>query len=301
MSLTGRIARGALFAVAFASATLTADAPWVTDWEAAKKQAKEEKKVLLIDFSGSDWCGWCIRLEKEVFSQEAFIKGAKDKYVMVLLDFPKDKSKQSAELQAQNAKLKGQFPVRGYPSVFLATADGTPFAQTGYQSGGPEAYLKHLDKLRADHEAVLALKAKLPGTTGVERAKILDELVEKTSMPNDETKAYPKEIMELDADGKAGLKIKYEVMDMGKQAMALLRQRKSKEATEICDKALALKGLPVASRQELLFLKSQILFGEGDKKGAKAMLQKAAALAPDSDLGKQIEGILKGRWFKGIE
>ena len=69
---------------------------WTHDFEAAKKQAADENKDLLIDFIGSDWCGWCIKLNEEVFSHDEFKTGVKDKYVLVELDYPKDTSKLSA-------------------------------------------------------------------------------------------------------------------------------------------------------------------------------------------------------------
>ena len=74
---------------------------WETDFEKAKTKAKAEGKHILMDFSGSDWCGWCVKLDKEVFSQKVFKAYAKNNLVLVLADFPKDKSKQSEKLQKQ--------------------------------------------------------------------------------------------------------------------------------------------------------------------------------------------------------
>ena len=110
---------------------------WMTDFEAAKKKATAEKKDLLVDFTGSDWCGWCIKLSDEVFKHDAFKKGVADKYVLVELDFPKDKSKQSEATQKQNAELQKKYKIRGFPSILLMDGEGRPFAQTGYQAGAP--------------------------------------------------------------------------------------------------------------------------------------------------------------------
>jgi len=125
-----------------------ASVEWVTDFEAAKQKAAVEGKDLLIDFSGSDWCFWCKKLDGEVFSKPVFIEEAAKQFIFVMLDFPSDKSGQSEELQAQNKRLAEQFGIKGYPTVILAKADGTQYAQTGYQEGGPEAYLAHLKELR---------------------------------------------------------------------------------------------------------------------------------------------------------
>jgi thiol-disulfide isomerase/thioredoxin len=118
---------------------------WLTDFEAAKKQAAAEKKDILVDFTGSDWCGWCIKLDKEVFSTDAF-KAQKD-FVLVALDFPRRKEI-PADQKAANEALMRQWGVRGFPTIILANAKGEPYARTGYKQGGPESYLPHLAELR---------------------------------------------------------------------------------------------------------------------------------------------------------
>lgn len=122
--------------------------PWLTDFEVAKAKAAEEGKDLLVDFSGSDWCYWCQRLDGEVFSKPAFIEQADHNFVFVKVDFPSDKTAQSRQLQAQNQQLAQRYRIQGYPTVILMRPDGTPYAETGYLEGGPDAYLKHLEELR---------------------------------------------------------------------------------------------------------------------------------------------------------
>ena len=124
-------------------------AGWLHDYEAAKKQAKEEGKPIFINFTGTDWCGWCIRLEKEVFSQEEFKKYAAESLVLVEVDFPK-KKEQSAELRAQNDALDKQFEIQGYPTLFLLDAEGKKLSEdVGYREGGAAAYVVHLKELLA--------------------------------------------------------------------------------------------------------------------------------------------------------
>ena len=123
---------------------------WMTDFEKAKAAAKEQDKHILIDFSGSDWCGWCIKLDDEVFQKAAFKDYAKDNLVLMLADFPSDKSKVSAEVQKQNDKLAKEFGVSGFPTVFVLGPDGKIVGKTGYQAGGPEAYVEHIKKIIAD-------------------------------------------------------------------------------------------------------------------------------------------------------
>lgn len=137
---------------------------WVTDFESAKAEAAKSGKDLLVDFTGSDWCGWCIRLRKEVFDLPAFKPASKD-FVFVELDFPHQKTLPEA-LKKQNEALQEKFGVTGFPTILLLDASGVPYAQTGYQPGGPEAYLKHLAELRAtkvENAKKIAAAEKLEG------------------------------------------------------------------------------------------------------------------------------------------
>ena len=77
----------------------------------------------MLFFTGSDWCGWCIRLQKEVFYKPEFIEWANDNVVLVDIDFPRNKSKQSAELQQQNNLLQQQFGIQGYPTIHFVRPD----------------------------------------------------------------------------------------------------------------------------------------------------------------------------------
>ena len=123
------------------------DITWTTDFAQALKDAKKDKKLLLVDFTGSDWCGWCIRLDNEVFSKEEFAKYAEKNLVLVKIDFPKRKA-QSSEEKARNNKLAQKYGVQGLPTILLMDADEKVILQTGYQPGGPEAYIKHLEDAR---------------------------------------------------------------------------------------------------------------------------------------------------------
>ena len=125
---------------------------WMTDFEAAKQAAQAGNKDLLINVSGSDWCYWCKRLDKEVFSKPAFVEEAKENFVFVLLDFPRDKP-QRPEIKQQNRRLADTFGIQGYPTVLLADEQGDPYARTGYVEGGAQNYLEHLRDLRTQKTA----------------------------------------------------------------------------------------------------------------------------------------------------
>lgn len=136
----------AILALCLSALSLSAaDAAWLTDLDEGIKVAQAEKKAILVDFTGSDWCGWCIRLKKEVFDQKEFAAATKD-FVLVELDYPQ-KKKQPAEEKAKNKALAEKFGIEGFPTIMLLDANGEPFAQTGYEAGGPVKYLAHLAEL----------------------------------------------------------------------------------------------------------------------------------------------------------
>ena len=94
----------------------------------------------------SDWCGWCIRLAEEVFSQDLFKKYAEENLVMLKLDFPRNIA-QSDELKQQNSMLQRQFGIQGYPTIVLVDEEGKEIARTGYRPGGAADYVSHLKEL----------------------------------------------------------------------------------------------------------------------------------------------------------
>ncbi len=138
---------GTLAVLALASTLALAKDGWSEDYDKGLAQAKADKKLVLLDFTGSDWCGWCIKLDKEVFSQAEFAEYAKKNLVLVELDFPQSKE-QSKELKAQNAKLQGEFKINGYPTIIVLNSEGKKVGELGYQPGGPKAFIAELDKLK---------------------------------------------------------------------------------------------------------------------------------------------------------
>lgn len=133
--------------VALASALLAAP-EWTEDFAAAEQQARAEGKPLLLDFTGSDWCIWCQRLDKEVLSQDAFQKFADD-YILVKVDFPRKADAQTEAQKAQNRALLQRFGVEGFPTLVLVSPEGQVLARSGYRRGGADAYVKHLEGLLA--------------------------------------------------------------------------------------------------------------------------------------------------------
>lgn len=138
----------------FSFSSLAADYPpegWTADFPAAVQQAKDENKMILIDFTGSDWCGWCVRLDEEVFNTQEFKDFSEENLVRVFIDFPND-IELSEEQKAQNQALAQFFGVRGFPTVWLLSSNLEPLLQTGYQEGGPEPYIESLKNDRPGSE-----------------------------------------------------------------------------------------------------------------------------------------------------
>ena len=130
-----------LLALLFACAPRTGRAiEWRTDLPAAAADARQGQKLLLLNFTGSDWCGWCIKLHDEVFSKPEFAEWAAKNVVLLQLDYPHDKP-QPEELVKQNKELVKRFGVQGYPTILFLDATGKELGRSGYLAGGPKAWI----------------------------------------------------------------------------------------------------------------------------------------------------------------
>jgi thioredoxin-related protein len=294
-----------LLAVAFlaplCAGVLAAPAPasdeaWLTDFEVAKKTAAAQKKDLLVDFTGSDWCSWCKKLDKEVFSETTFKKEAGKRFIFVSLDFPHLKKQSDAE-KAQNQKLQADFGVEGFPTVFLADSEGRPYARTGYQAGGAQAYLKHLDSfssIRAARDKALAAAAK---TQGVEKAMHLKAALD--ALP-DELGAIPfyaglvKQIKELDKDDTLGVR-KAAADREASQKLAgeleqLVQDGKREEVIKRVDSFLESHPLEGNAKQTVLLMKLMSC-GRDDTEAATKLLDEVIAVDPKSEAGRQAQTV----------
>ncbi len=119
---------------------------WKTDYQQAVQQAKSESKPILLYFTGSDWCGWCKKLDKEVFHTSDFANRMGDKMIFVDVDFPMA-STQSQQVKSQNEKLKNKYSIKGFPTVVILDQNENVMGQTGYKPGGPQAYANHLSQI----------------------------------------------------------------------------------------------------------------------------------------------------------
>lgn len=140
----------ALFVALACVALPGADEPkWFTDLPTAVAEATKAKKPLLVDFTGSDWCGWCVKLKKEVFDTAEFKAWAAKTVVLVEIDFPRGKAQSAAEKKA-NQDLAEKHGIQGFPTIVLLDAAGTKkIGELGYLQGGPQAWTAEADKALA--------------------------------------------------------------------------------------------------------------------------------------------------------
>ena len=282
------------------SASVQAAAGWHTDFAAAKQLAAEEKKDLLLDFTGSDWCGWCKKLKQEVFDHKEFTDGVKDLYVLVEIDYPRDKSGLTATVLEQNAALKKEFAIRGYPTIMLADAEGRPYAQTGYRKGGPEAYVKDLaekQKHKAKRDEALA-KAK--GAEGEQKSAALEaalKIVPQSTLAS----LYKTEFEEL-----AKLNAKSALVTTSNAERTVREQRESFRAfftnkdydgaIKQVDELIAQGDLKGEARQQVLIYKLNASLAQGKHDDALKAAEEIQAADPESRFGKSAD-----RYRKHIE
>jgi protein disulfide-isomerase len=131
------------FLVGCAKTGAADDLNWQDNLEKALQQAKKENKAVMVNFTGSDWCIWCKRLNSEVFSKDEFENYADGNLILVKLDFPRN-IEQTAETKMYNNTLAQRFGIQGFPTILLFNSSGKLVLTTGYQPGGPANYVNHL-------------------------------------------------------------------------------------------------------------------------------------------------------------
>ena len=130
-----------------ATATSTASS-WSTDYKKAQDEARASRKLVLINFTGSDWCGYCIQLDRAILSQPQFKDYANRNLILVEIDFPRQKP-QSVEIRKQNQELAERYQVEGFPTLVVLNGEGkTLWRYDGFYTGGIAAFLAELDKVR---------------------------------------------------------------------------------------------------------------------------------------------------------
>ncbi len=272
------------------------ESPWQTNFEAAKTKARNENKLLLVDFTGSDWCTWCVQLKDEVFDQAVFQEQARQKFVLVELDFPRQKQLPE-ELKAQNEQLALRYQVDSFPTILILDAEGQRIARTSYRPGGPEEFVQHLMEFVNAHEMIVRTRAVLATVQGLDRAKLLDQLIEayeKLGTDIADIRTWTGEIVTLDAENKAGLRVKYQFRQLVARAFDLQNSRKFDEAKAVYAQALAMPGISDTWKQNAYIAQGECCFRLKDFVGVVACLKKAIEVAPDNPHVTEIQGMIQG-------
>lgn len=144
-----KMKKGLILVILLLNLTTAFSQEWETDFEKAKELATEEDKPIVLVFQGSDWCAPCIKLDREVWSTEAFKKYALNNYIMLQADFPRKKKNALSEAQSKaNAKLAETYNKNGiFPFVVVLDSKGKVLGRTGYKKTTPENYIEELNAL----------------------------------------------------------------------------------------------------------------------------------------------------------
>ncbi|MCA9289804.1 MAG: thioredoxin family protein, partial [Phycisphaerales bacterium] len=301
---------------------------WVHDnMDKAKELARSEGKFILMDFTGSDWCGWCIRLNDEVFSKDHFKTEAPKQFVLAEFDYPQKKA-QTDEVKAANKKHQATYAIGGFPTIILADAEGKAFAQTGYRPDGPEKYMEHLNTLVSNRTKIVDLLKQATTLEGIEKAQVLDTALSMENMIVHDAAKYEVMIIAADADDAAGLKSKAakRLFDLRMtaaqasdpaQAEVILNQlatelpdlteeqRQQVDMTRVyialgaedADRAIAAASAlaedanrPADFRQQAALMIAQANVLKKDHEAAMRAIDRAIAIDPDSQFGMMLSG-----------
>jgi thioredoxin-related protein len=279
----------------------TSPAVWLTDYEAAKAEALKSGKILLIDFTGSDWCPYCIKLHDEVFQYNAFKEGVEGRYVLLKVDVPNDKSKQPAATIEQNAKLVEIYGAQVFPMILLADANGIPFASTSYHEGGPKKYVALLNELalnRKIRDDNFAAAAKVEGP---EKAKLLFAALEKMNLREEQAAIFYGDTMEQirksDPQDESGYAKKEAAKERLKQFEKDVNAFAAKEdlpgAITFIDKTLADGGMSAEDTQQVIVMKALVLNEMAKYEEAVRVVDDARKVAPDSETAANLDQIVK--------
>lgn len=144
-----KLALGVVAALALIQVAYAAEGNWLTDLDKAQSQAKEEKKLVLMDFTGSDWCPPCKALHSKVLTSKEFVDFAKENLVLVTVDFPQHK-KLPAEQTKANEELAKRFKIEGFPTIVVLDSNGKELSKdVGYSGESAKDFVAKLQKLKA--------------------------------------------------------------------------------------------------------------------------------------------------------
>ncbi|MGN0874002.1 MAG: thioredoxin family protein [Akkermansia sp.] len=259
-------------------------AEWLTELPAAQAKAAAENKAILVDFTGSDWCGWCIRLRKNVFDTPEFDSYVKDKFVLLEIDLPRG-NKLTPEQKAVNEALAKRFKITGFPTVLVLT----PNAEVAGGFGGGQPNLAAVQPSLDKALEVAALIKKAEGQQGVDKAKSLAAAY--LGIPSDLRNlatSLRDQALALDPEDVTGLQREAKAQRQRAAIMRDLREVKTpQKAVEVFDAWLAKPELMKENLTEVHFMKSNAMLAmaetEEDVAAAEAEALKGADASTAAD------------------
>ena len=278
---------------------------WLTDMDAARKEAAEQEKNLMIEFTGSDWCAPCMQLRANVLTKPDFQQEARKNFVLLELDYPRRK-KQSAEVKAANRKLAEQYGVTSFPTIVFADASGKPFG--AFVGGRPrEDVMKAMQDALKNKEALQAAEANV-AKASTDEAKVAALMEVRKLAPKDYVDNFygdvKAEIKKLDKDDKSGLKAADAHADQLKKEQKEVQDYLAGKMTAKTPSAESLQAIRAypnrdkllpETQQELLMMEfGTFLNSTGDVDGAVLILDKVAELKPGTEAGQQAPRIKAG-------
>lgn len=239
---------------------------WTTDLDAARTRAAAEGKSVLVDFTGSDWCGYCIQLKKNVFDTPAFESFAKDDFVFVEIDVPSDVNRIGQELYNKNSQLCEQYKISGFPTIMIMSPEG--YIIGGFVGGANMARVQDSLNKAKENAAKVKEAEKLEGSAkALKLAEVQASLASDLKIANT---AMIQVIADADVDNVTGMK------DMAKATAQMEELEKKLNATNgNPEKALPIINEAIATAypvnlETMLQVKGQIIIALANGKLQKA-------------------------------
>ena len=216
---------------------------WTQDYDAAVALASSNSLPLLLNFTGSDWCGWCKLMDRQVFSTDEWKKWAAENIVLAFIDFPQNKKLVPKEYVERNRKLSDKYGVRGYPTyIVVDPADGKVLGKLGAsRDAKPEKFIAELEEILILRPGVDLSKLLPPEdmkrleALRAEKDAVSDEIEEFGKKANADLGKLHKAIGEAkDKDAKAAAEIAFKArLQELEKAFAPLQERQEKAENEI--------------------------------------------------------------------
>lgn len=266
---------------------------WETNVEAAQKKAAEQNKGLLIEFTGSDWCGPCMQFKKNVLEKEEFLKAASEKFILVELDFPR-KKEQPADVKEHNKKYGDMYGLTGFPTIVFTDAKANPvYSIVGGRN--LEETLKIVAEADSNRKTVEKLRSNMKNMPAAEKYKQIGQILNR--MPLDYIDRFYADFAEElkgDTDDISDVKRKQLLQKQQTESDAFARSisqqgLNSDERQKAYDEYLKKPDLLPEIKQKMASTMSAVYLMEADVDNALAKMQQSIDYLPDSEYAARLK------------